>query len=90
MLSGDCLHMFTYPALPGIPPAHPALPSGTLGKPTILPAYSKSLLLILTGTTAILCFFGWWGIPVWIYDMFQASPGCSCIRVVITGGSAYY
>jgi len=43
----------------------PALLSGTLGKPTILPAYPKSLLLILTspGTTAILGFFGWWGIP---------------------------
>ena len=39
--SGDCLHIFTYPTLPGIPPAHPALPSGTLGKPTTLPAYPK-------------------------------------------------
>ena len=39
--SGDCLHMFTYPALPGIPPAQPALPSGTLGICTTLPAYSK-------------------------------------------------
>ena len=41
MLSGDCLHMFTYPALPGIPPAQPALPSGTLGMYTTLPTYSK-------------------------------------------------
>jgi len=41
MLSGDCLHMFTYPALPGIPPAQPALSSGTLGMYTTLPAYSK-------------------------------------------------
>jgi hypothetical protein len=41
MLSGDCLHMFTYPALLGIPPAHPALPSGTLGMCTILPAQPK-------------------------------------------------
>jgi hypothetical protein len=41
MLSGDCLHMFTYPALPGIPPAHPALPSGTLGMCTTPPAYSE-------------------------------------------------
>ena len=41
MLSGDCLHMFTYPALPRIPPAQPALPSGTLGMCTTLPAYSK-------------------------------------------------
>ena len=41
MLSGDCLHMFTYPALPGIPPAHPALSSGTFGICTTLPAYSK-------------------------------------------------
>ena len=65
MLSGDCLPMLTYPALPEIPPAHPAIPSGTLGKPTILPAYPGSLLLILTspGTTAVLGFFGWWGIP---------------------------
>jgi hypothetical protein len=41
MLSGDCLHMFTYPALLGISPAHPALPSGTLGMCTILPAQPK-------------------------------------------------
>ena len=41
MLFGDCLHMFTYPALPRIPPAQPALPSGTLGICTTLPAYSK-------------------------------------------------
>jgi len=42
MLSGDCLPMFTYPALPGMPPAHPAIPSSTLGKLTTLPTYSKS------------------------------------------------
>ena len=41
MLSGDCLHMFTHPALLGIPPAHPALSSGTLGIPTTLPAQSE-------------------------------------------------
>ena len=41
MLSGDCLHMFTYSALPGIPPAHPALPSGTLSMCTTPPAYSE-------------------------------------------------
>ena len=41
MLSGDCLHMFTYPTLPRIPPAQPALPSGTLSICTTLPAYSK-------------------------------------------------
>ena len=45
MLSGDCLHMFTYPALPEIPPAHPALPSGILGKPTTLPAYPKDHII---------------------------------------------
>ena len=28
MLSGGCLHMFTYPALSRIPPAQPTLPSG--------------------------------------------------------------
>src|SRR6266436_3067207 len=39
--SGDCLHMFTQPALPEIPPAQPALLSGTLGMPTTLPAESK-------------------------------------------------
>ena len=41
MPSGDCLYMFTYPALPEIPPAHPALPFGTLGNCTILPAQPK-------------------------------------------------
>ena len=41
MPSGDCLHMFTYPALPEIPPAYPALPSGTLSMCTILPAQPK-------------------------------------------------
>ena len=65
MLSGDCLHMFTHPALLRIPPAHPALPSGTLGMCTSYPPNQNTLLLILTspGTTAILLFFGWWGIP---------------------------
>jgi len=41
MLSGDCLHMFTYPALPEIPPAHSALPSGTPSISIILPAQPK-------------------------------------------------
>ena len=41
MLSGNCLHMFTYPALPGMPPAHPTLSSSTLSMCTTLPAYSK-------------------------------------------------
>ena len=64
---GHCLHRFT--CAPNCYPTallyNPALSSGTLGKPTILPAYPKSLLLILTspGTTATLCFLDWWGIP---------------------------
>ena len=41
MLSSGCLHMFTYPALPGMPPAHPTLSSSTLSMCTTLPAYSK-------------------------------------------------
>ena len=41
MLSGDCLHMFTYPALPGIPPAQPALSSGTLSMYTT--AYEEGM-----------------------------------------------
>ena len=65
MLSGDCLHMFTYPALPGIPPAYPALSSGTLGKPTILPAVTKDPITNPNqpGSTTKVLFFGWWGIP---------------------------
>jgi hypothetical protein len=64
-----CLHLFTtapnpYPtALPYyiLPPSHPAPPAY---QPSY-PLNQKTLLLILTspGTTAILLFFGWWGIP---------------------------
>ena len=65
MLSGDCLHMFTHPALLRIPPAHPALPSSTLGMCTILPAQPKYPITNPNqpqhhGNTP---FFGWWGIP---------------------------
>jgi len=62
MLSGDCLHMFTYPALPEIPPAHPALASGTLGMCTTLP---RTLFAIPNspGNPGRVLFFGWWGIP---------------------------
>ena len=65
MLSGDCLHMFTYPTVPEIPPAQPALPSSTLSMCTTLPAYSKDHITNPNqprhnGKTL---FFGWWGIP---------------------------
>ena len=65
MLSGDCLHIFTYPTLPGIPPAHPALPSGTLGKPTTLPAYPKDHITNSNQPqhNGRALFFGWWEIP---------------------------
>jgi len=74
MLSGDCLHMFTYPALPEIPPAHPALPSGTLGT---LPAPLRTLFVIPNspGTKARSLFLGGGEFPVWIYDMVHTSPG---------------
>jgi len=74
MLSGDCLHMFTYPALPGIPPAHPALH----------PAPSACVLLsqgphfqsqTAPATLAGSFFLAGGEYLVWTYDMFQASPG---------------
>jgi hypothetical protein len=64
-----CLQIFTsapnpYPTAPPYytpPPSHPAPSAYQL----TYPPNQKTLLLILTshGTTAILCFFGWWGIP---------------------------
>ena len=64
-----CLHVFTNSPNPcrtappyyTPPPSHPA-PSA-YQPPYLL--NKKTLLLILTspGTMAILCFFGWWGIP---------------------------
>ena len=55
-----CLHIPALAELPlHAPPSHPA-PSAS--QPPY-PPNQKTLLLILTspGTTAILCFFGWWG-----------------------------
>jgi hypothetical protein len=62
-----CLHVFTSAPNPcstapppyTTPPSHPA-PSAYQ---QTYPPTQKTLLLILTspGTTAILCFFGWWG-----------------------------
>jgi len=60
-----CLHVFTSAPNPcstpyTTPPSHPA-PSAYQ---QTYPPTQKTLLLILTnpGTTAILCFFGWWGL----------------------------
>ena len=50
--------MFTYPALPEIPPAHPALPSGTLGTPKDPICDPKQ-----PQHKGKVAFFGWWGIP---------------------------
>jgi len=74
MLSGDCLHMFTYPALPEIPSAHPALPSGTLGISTILPDKSKDPITNPNqpwhnGNTPFFFVLSGGEYPVWTYDM---------------------
>ena len=88
MLSGDYLHMFTYPALPRIPPAQPALLSGTLGICTTLPTYSKDHITNPNqpqhyGKT--LFFLAGGEYLVWIDDMILASPGYWYIRVPDTG-----
>src|SRR6266436_984836 len=62
-----CLHVFTSAPNPcsTAPPYYtspPSPPAPSASQPPYLPN-QKTLLLILTshGTTAILCFFGWWG-----------------------------
>jgi hypothetical protein len=74
----------------------PALPSGTLGKSTTLPAYLKDIISNPNqprhhGITPFTPFFlGGGEYPVWIDHMVQASPGYSCINMTAKAGSLTY